>query len=333
VVDVFRRDRSGFLGRRTFSLPNEAGINLPYENLNSDYGQGFEVTLTHRHKVGDIRYNLSAYVAMDRNKIKYFERGQFVNSYDQWLNGFNDRWGFFQDASASYQPSRGSIWGYDYLGQYQSMQQIQDSELIYDGAGNIHMLPGDLIYDDWNGDGVIDDNDSHPIGKNHNALSYAITIGIEWKGFDMSMVWQGTGHNRRNAGDVSGFFSQAVNNDSNGLGVFLDRWHRADEFNPSIDQEWIPGYYPSNYTNNNRGFILASSNFWYLDATYLRLKTVELGYTVPAKWTKKAGIQRARLFFNGYNLLTFTNYTIMDPEQTKTYPLVKSYNGGLSLTF
>jgi hypothetical protein len=213
------------------------------------------------------------------------------------------------------------------------MQQIWDSGLVYDGAGNIHMLPGDLIYDDWNGDGVIDGNDSHPIGKNYNALSYGFSIGAEWKGFDLAMVWQGTGHNRRNAGDVSGYFSKAVNSDSNGLEVFLDRWRRSDEFSPTIDQEWIPGYYPSNYTNNNRDFITATSNFWFLDATYLRLKTVEVGYTVPEHWTKKAGVQRARLFFNGYNMFTFTNYTIMDPEQTTVYPLVKSFNGGINLTF
>jgi TonB-linked SusC/RagA family outer membrane protein len=334
TVDVFRRDRSGFLGKRTSTLPGEAGIDLSYENINSDYAQGFELTLTHRNKIGnDFRYNLSAQVAMDRNKIKHYETGAFTSSYNQWEKGFEDRWGVFRGSGDSYTPALGSIWGYNYQGQYQNMQQIWDSGLIYDGQGNLHMLPGDLIYEDWNGDGVIDGNDKHAIGKTHNALSYGISIGAEWKGIDVAMVWQGTGHNRRNAGDVSAYFSKAINNDTNGLEVFLDRWHRADEMVATIDQEWIPGYYPSNYTNNNRDFITEKSNFWFLDATYLRLKTLEVGYTIPTQWTKKIGLQRARLFFNGYNLLTFTKYTIMDPEQSGTYPLVKSFNGGINLRF
>jgi hypothetical protein len=119
--------------------------------------------------------------------------------------------------------------------------------------------------------------------------------------------------------------------------VFADRWHRIDPYStddgPSDGSGWVAGKYPSIYTNNDRGHVLRASEFWLEDSRYLRLKTLELGYTLPAKLTRKISMEKARIFFNGYNLITLTPSKLMDPEQAGQYPLNKSFSIGLNLTF
>jgi TonB-linked SusC/RagA family outer membrane protein len=320
MVDVYQRDRKGLLAKRLTTLPNEAGLTLPDENINSDRTQGVELTLTHRNKIRDFRYNASGYFTIDRNKTKYVERGPSTSSMKNWRQNTTNRLQNF-------------VWGYDYQGQFQSLDDIYNNSVTYDGQGNIHMLPGDLIYGDWNEDGVIDDNDTHPISIAYPMVSYGFTIGAEYKGFDLNTTLQGSALNRKRLGNITPNFEQPVRPNASGLMVFKDRWRRTDEFNPSIDQEWIPGYYPSNYTDNKRDFVLAASNFWLVNLSYIRLKTIELGYTLPRRITQKAGMDKVRIFFNGYNLFTLSEIKITDPEQSSQYPLNKSFNLGLNLLF
>jgi hypothetical protein len=328
MIDVYQRDRKGLLAKRITTLPNEAGLTLPDENLNSDQTRGAEFTLTHRNKIKDFRYNVSGYFTMDRNKTKYVERGAYTSSMDQWRK-YEDN----KQASNQTDRLKDFAWGYDYLGQFQSVNEIYNNQVVYDAEGNIRLLPGDLVYGDWNEDGVIDGNDLHPIAITYPMLSYGFTIGAEYKGFDLNTTLQGTALNRKRLGDITPNFEQPIRPSASGLAVFLDRWHRADEFDPSIDQEWIPGYYPSNYTDNKRGFITENSKFWLVNLSYLRVKTLELGYTLPQQITKKVGLEKARIFFNGYNLFTLSKMKMTDPEQVGQYPLNKSFNVGLNLTF
>jgi TonB-linked SusC/RagA family outer membrane protein len=325
TAEVFQRDRSGLLAQTTaVVLPDQVGVGLPQENINKDQTVGAELTLTHRHKVFGINYNVSGYVTLDRTKSTYVQRNPNTSSYDNWKNNPNDRWG-------------GLTWGYDYLGQFQSFDEILASGAIYDGMGNTRLLPGDLIYGDYNKDGVIDDNDSHPIAITHPVFAYGFTLAVDWKGIDLNMTFQGTGMNRKRLSNYDERFELPLKADVNGLMVFADRWHRTDPYSadngPSDGSAWTPGYYPSSYTSNDRDFIRASSNFWIMSSNYLRLKTLELGYTLPSKLTKKVKIDRARIFFNGYNLLTVSPMKIMDPEQAGQYPLNTTYSVGLNLSF
>jgi TonB-linked SusC/RagA family outer membrane protein len=343
VFEVFQRNRSGLISTRNISIPAEAGVELPDENLNSDLTRGLEITLTHRHKIKNFSYNISTYIAMDRTMDKYVERAPSTGPYDDWKNNTNNRWSISDIDGNGRKTGSDIFWGTEYLGQFQSMDEIRNSDVVYDFNdgkgnsynGNIYLLPGDLIYNDWNHDGIIDSNDDHPIGSRHTTLSYGITVGVAYKGFDLNFVFQGTAGNRRRMREVSGMFEEATGQDSSGLGDFLDRWHRADEFNPSIDQEWIPGYYPSSFVfvEGRQSLLPRASTFWIVNASFLRLKTIDVGYTIPSRLTKKISVQNARVFFNGYNMLTFSKMRMVDPEQWGIYPLVKSYNVGLSFTF
>ena len=332
--DAFQRNRSNLLATRSESLPGLVGANLPQENLESDRTQGFELTLTHRNKIGnDFTYNISGNMAMSRTKWQYREIAKQGNSYLNWRNNTNDRWNDIW-------------WGLNNTGRFQSKEEIFAGPIYDTSNGNSMMLPGDLIFEDWNNDGIIDGNDAHPIGyntainkSNQNGgmpmLNYGFSMGAEYKGWDLNVVFQGAAMSWLRYPEQ---LEMPLPWNRNGLTMFLDRWHRADEFDPN--SAWVPGHFPSTYRDNGRaGFITSpNSTFVMQDASYLRLKTLELGYSLPIDLTKKVGINKARFFFNAYNLLTLTNLTYADPEHTGdeyayTYPLSQTFNFGVNLTF
>ncbi|MDR3267816.1 MAG: TonB-dependent receptor [Tannerella sp.] len=344
VFDIYRRDRSGLMARRNASIPGIVGITLPQENLNSDMTQGIELTLSHLNRIGDFSYNISGNAALSRTTNKYVEQGEFGNSYLNWRGNSNDR---YSNVS----------WGMNYIGQFQSFDDIWNSGAIYNYGStrqNAIMLPGDLMYEDYNGDGLVDDGDFIPFSTENfekPILTYGFTIGAEYKGFDLNMVFQGVGMRWSIFGGLYGV--PGTGGSSNGIDIFVDRWHRADESNPSVDQEWVPGHFPSMWSARGGQTIIrgAYSSFWMVNSSYLRMKSLEVGYTIPVQWSKIVGLERARIFANAYNLFTLSpmNY-FADPEYKPanyvgsspsdfaasngtSYPATKTFNIGVTLTF
>ena len=322
--DYFIRKRDGLLATRILTLPTTFGQSLPQENLNSDKTQGFEIVLGHHNNVGDFSYDVKANFSTTRNYNRYVERAASTNMYDNWRNNSNDRYKDIQ-------------WGKVCIGQFQSYEEIFNSP-IQDNNGNKSLMPGDLKFEDWNNDGIIDSKDDQPIGHgNTPRIYYGLNLSGSYKGFDLTLFFQGAaGHEVFTSGDfMYPFIQQGL---GNGISLWLDRWHRAD---PSdMDSEWIPGYMPAlrptGYAAN------ATNNTWTMHkANYLRLKTIELGYTFPKSWMSKIGIENLRIYVNSFNTFTFTSreglMKYMDPENSngafKYYPQMKTFNFGANLTF
>lgn len=322
--DWFRRNRSGLPATRVGSLPTIFGESMPQENLNSDINTGFEIVVGHKNRIGNFNYNVSANFSTTRIKYDYVERAASTNMYDDWRNNTNGR----------YKDIR---WGKKVIGQFTSFEEILNSP-VQDKDGNRSLMPGDLKFEDYNGDGIIDDNDTQPLG--HGAtprMYYGLNMSGEYKGFDLTVFFQGAaGHDIYVSGDIlDPFIQQGL---GNGLAIMTDRWHREDPTDPY--SKWIPGYMPAVRVAgvaDNR-----SSNSWSLhNANYLRLKTLELGYTLPKALTKKAAIDRVRFYINCNNLLTFTKrdglMKNVDPESNSSgmryYPQMKTYNFGVNVTF
>lgn len=171
-------------------------------------------------------------------------------------------------------------------------------------SGYNQVVPGDLRYKDLNSDGVIDENDMTAIGKpNTPNTSFGLTLGGSYKGFTFSVLFQGT-------------TSYSFSVQGTGIEPF------QSQFQPVHQQRWTPATaatakFPrltSNPTTVNSPAAYMS-DFWLIDATYLRLKTVELGYQLPQKWLPLK-LNNARLYLSGYNLFTWTNYSLyqQDPE-------------------
>ncbi|MDR1331061.1 MAG: TonB-dependent receptor [Tannerella sp.] len=322
--DWFVRRRDGLLATRLLTLPTTFGQILPEENLNSDRTNGFEIVLGHRNSAGDFHYDIKANFSTTREYYGYVERAASTNMYDNWRNNTNDRY-------------KSISWGRKVLGQFSSFEEILNAP-VQDGNGNKSLLPGDLKFEDWNNDGIIDGKDDQPIGhSNVPRMYYGLNLSGQYRGLDLTLFFQGAaGHEVFTAGDfMDPFIQQGL---GNGISLWMDRWHRVDPADPYSD--WVAGYMPALRPTGfqpNR-----SNNTWTMQkASYLRLKTVELGYTLPDAWLKSVGIERLRVYVNGFNALTFSNteglMKYMDPENSegsfRYYPQMKTVNFGINLSF
>lgn len=326
TFEVFKRDRDGLLADRLTTLPGTFGSKMPQENLNSDRTKGFELEVRHNNKIGNLRYNVAAQLSMTRGMRCYYETNPAGNSYDYWrnrrLNRYNDIW-----------------FGYGAAGRYTNYDQIYNS--FYSNNGT---LPGDYIYEDWNGDGVIDDMDKHPIAtttnpdsdwqdkNNYPLMNFGLTIGANWKGIDLNLLFQGAAMSYISYGEQ---LKAPLQFNGNALDMFLDRWRPVDPnahpYNPAT--EWISGYYSYGATNADE-----NSEFMIQKGNYLRLKSLEVGYTLPKQWLSSLGVKNLRVYFNAYNLLTFTGVKGVDPEKPTQqygymYPMNRTYNFGANITF
>ena len=322
--DYFIRKRDGLLATRQLTLPTTFGQSLPQENLNSDKTRGFEIVLSHRNKIRNLTYNIKANFSNTRELYDYVERAASTNMYDNWRNNTTGRY-------------KSISWGKIALGQFQSFSEILNSP-IQDNNGNKSLLPGDIKYKDVNNDGLIDGKDDQPIGHSSTPrMYYGLNMNGEYKGFDLTVFFQGAaGHDVFVGGDfMDPFIQQGL---GNGITLWLDRWHREDPSNPA--SEWIsgsmPAIRPTGFSANR------TQSTWTLhQASYLRLKTIEIGYTLPSYWLEKAGIEKFRIYVNSLNTFTFSSQKgimkYMDPENNESslryYPQMKTFNIGVDLTF
>lgn len=318
--DVFRRDRDGLLANRISTIPATYGVNLPQENINQDRTQGFEIVLGHKNKFRGINYSISTNMSYARTQYRYREETPANSSYDYWRNRNAGR---YNDI----------VWGYKTNGQFTSYEEIRSWPII-DGAGNRTILPGDVRYVDLNGDGIINNLDETVIGRGQSkpSIYFGTNIRLSWKSIDVAVLFQGaTMYQVAYQDQLSRPFYFAT---ANPISIFNDRWHRSTVADPASD--WIPGKYPSTGQRQN----YRSNEFWRFDATYLRVKSVEIGYSLPKALLNKAHIKGLRVFGNGYNLFTWSKgLDFVDPEYTDdrlysyNYPLTMNLNLGLQLSF
>lgn len=332
-IDLFKRDREGLVGTRVTTIPDWLGQSLAQENLNKDATYGLELLLRHRRSVntslGVLQYGISANASVARSKTVYQERKKDVDQWAKWHNDPTDR-------------PKNIWWGVESTGQFQNYEEIFSSPII-DNQGNAHLKPGDYKYEDWNGDGIIDGWDDHPLTYGANAQNtpmvfYGFTIDTQFKGFDVTAVFQG-GY-MSNVKYV-GFLATPFTYEGNGPDFFYDRWQMrdpmADPRNPNT--EWIPGTYPTTSQSSLAMWAnTKNSTATIVRADYLRLKSLELGFTIPKIVTDRIGIQGVRIFTSGYNLLTLTPLKYLDPEHPASndgllYPLMRTINFGASVKF
>jgi TonB-linked SusC/RagA family outer membrane protein len=338
--DIFRRDRTGLLATPLVAIPTTFGASIPAENLNSDRTQGFELTLGHTSKIGQVTFHVSANMGFARTQEIHWEETPATNPYDNYRNKFTNRY-------------TDQIWGYVVTGQFQNFQQIYSSP-IQDGAGNRTLLPGDYKYADLNGDGIINQNDQKVIanGGNRPLVYFGSTFNVSWRAFTLSMLIQGATDYHIMYQDELG--SPFVFGTADPLTMYEDRWHLSNVFDPN--SAWVPGKYPAmgDRTNLlNRSFQTISSgagtNVYVIngstaivyDGTYARLKQAQLSYALPARWYKKAGISMISAVLTGYNLATWTKSGLknFDPEYSNqtlygyNYPITANFNFGFHIAF
>lgn len=301
TIDYFRNTRKNILWHRNASVPNTSGMTLPDENLGKVRNQGIDFDLSYHHRWGDVLFNASVNGVYAKNKILFWDEAP---------------------GAPDYQKSTGMPIGaglvYKAVGIYQTQEEIDNDPAHWPGA-----RPGDIKFADINGDNKLDGNDRFRYDKtNIPTFTYGINLGAQYKGFDVTVLFQGA---------MGGVFFQST--ESGDFGNFLKSFYdnRWTAENPSAT-------YPRTYNRSNEYWVNQSNTFWIHRTDYIRLKNIEIGYTLPNALTSKIKIERLRFYINGYNLLTIApDMKDYDPENTSgrgyNYPLSKIINFGASITF
>ncbi len=313
TFDYFIEKRSGILLTRNIN-PGYLAIQLPTVNLGKVDNQGYEIGVQWNDRIRDFRYNVGFNLSYAKNTIVFMDEIEPPYEYMKVTGhhvGYNRGLkydGFFTEEEA------------------ERYEELRGKEIPDHGPG-FKPRPGDVKYKDLNGDWVIDENDQCVIGNPvYPMYTGGLTLGFSYKGFDFSMTWQGA---TRTSRMLSGSFRQPFGpkyQDSLMQYMIDDAW--TPEKGNSAK---APAFSFSGASNNYR-----NSDLWLRDASYLRLKNVEMGYTLPKTLTRKFHVEQLRIFASGFNLLTFDRLKVCDPETTSAtdqYPIVSIVNLGLKLSF
>ncbi len=321
--DYFHENRTGMLLAPQVILPAEYGLELSQENAGEMKNNGFEIVVSsHKEFSNGMQFTLSGNLSYAKNKmIEVYETDAQRNNPNRTLTG---------------RPF-GTPFGYQALGLFTTADDTNGDGIINaeDGYnvvqfGDLH--PGDIIYADLSGpegvpDGKIDSNDEYPIGYPvYPLMTFGITPDLRWKGLEVSLFFQGSAKSSIN---IRQFMTVPFeNNGSNTAYEYFDnRW------TPDNQNARYPRATPSPYANNTQ-----NSDWWTVSSSYLRLKTMIIGYNIPKSVVDGLGIGGIRIYYTGQNLLTFSKIDHIDPEmgydeRENSYPVMRTHMLGLDITF
>ncbi len=324
--DFFYRITDNIFGQPIDTYPSTFGATLPQVNLNTTDDRGFELTLTHRNKIGnDFSYNVAGSVSLAREKYKKWAESPYNDPDEiriyQKTGKYTNRWiGYLSD------------------GIFMSQDEIDSHTVNQDQAGNTTLRPGDIKYLDLNNDNIIDWRDQDEIGYGtFPDLTYSLNLQAQYKSFSLTALFQG-------ASLFNSMISDVLRGPLQNLGNPFEfqyeyRWQPDPEnpgmnINPNAKLPAVLGDGTGTNTNNNKG-----SDFWLKDATYLRLKNLNLSYMLPKNLVKSIGLQNVNVYVAGSNLFTLSKMGIykksVDAESTgyqKFYPPVKTISLGINVT-
>jgi TonB-linked SusC/RagA family outer membrane protein len=318
--DYFRKMTTGIL--LSLPAPSLFGATPPTQNAAKVENQGWELAVSYRLRTGTFNHSFAFNIADNLNTVKDTHGQEFLVEADRT---FITKEGY----------PISSYYGLQSDGFYQSQSEIDKGPR---SAFVNQLKPGDIKYVDRNKDGVIDNKDRYVMGNPFPRYTFGFTYTAAWNGFDATIFFQGVG-------------KRSLYLRGEGVEAFHNNWD--DVYQEHLDR-WTPAHPYAKYprltigtesTNTEQG-----SDFWLLNAAYARLKNIQLGYTIPSKLIKKAGIEKIRVYFTGQNLFTFTKMNNgFDPEISelnnslrishtdsnsgRVYPNVKVVAFGLDINF
>ena len=298
-IEYFKTSRSNILCERNATIPIYTGMtNLPKENLGIVENQGFEMQLGHggRSKSGDFTYNLAGNFMFAKNKVVFMDETPQPEGYEYlYLTGH----------------PMGSELYYQCIGINRTEEDLKNYPQMA-GSGL-----GDYIYEDIDGNKKIDAKDMLRSDLNTiPQIVFGLTGNFQYKNFDLAVLFQGQARARFHYTPLQAPLEGNITEEMATQSWTLDRQDAK--------------YGRINSTNNRK-----ESTIWLRNASFLRLKNVELGYNFSGKVLKGAGIKGLRLYIGGYNLFTISGLKELDPEtnNTATYPLMRVFNTGVKVTF
>lgn len=327
-AELFNKDTRNIL--IDLPAPNVRGsASLPRQNAARVGNKGIELNLVWKNQIKDISYQIGGNLAYVANKVTRFKGDEMsISGTYLLLEG---------------QP----IYALYVLATDRILQTDADMEIVQQMIENAPVDPatgqkrnpfaafgipqrGDLLYKDINGDGVVDNNDRYILGTGMvPRLTYGVTLGLQWKGFDFGCLIQGVGSMKD---------------------FWLDDWRTPTPATTNLinkeiaDGRWIPGRTDATYPRLltlDASINRANSDFWVVDKSYVRVKNIQLGYRIPQNISRKLAIESIRIYGSVENFLTFTNYKGFDPETmggnsgiaSFNYPTMKQSTLGINIDF
>ncbi len=320
TIDYYDKKTKGML--LDMPVPQYSGDSAPVGNLGDMKNYGIEMEIGYRYRRGHFGWHVSANATYNRNKLTY------LGDDSAALYGSSHKIG---------QLTRGIVglpfpyfYGWKTAGIFQNMDEVNsyvnaDGKLLQPNA-----QPGDVRFVDIDRNGAIDDDDRTMIGKGMPDWTFGLNLGFEWKGFDFNLLLQGQ------AGCE--IFNVTRRTDLYYINLpktILNRWTGEGSTNK----------YPRfSYESANQNYRV--SDLWLEDGSFLRARNLQLGYTLPQRITRKAGISRLRIYFQAENIFTLTDYSGCDPEVTGgngfgteigidrgVYPQSRTFSVGVNLSF
>lgn len=310
TADLFFEKRDNILWDLG-TVPSIVQADLPPANIGKVDNRGYEIELSYTDKLGHLNYWIKTNYSFAENEIKYMDE---PNRAYPWLQHTGH--------------PVGQYWGLVSDGFYNTDEELANAdESTY--AAELHL--GDIRYIDQNGDNVIDQNDHRPIGfSNFPQVVYGLSFGGEFKGIDFSILFQGADNVSTYIGEMGAW---AFDTDwRNATARHLERW------TPERYAAGEPITYPRvelSPTTSKNNYV--QSDFWLQDASYLRLKNVEVAYKFKTEFLQRVGVNALRIFANGSNLITWSKMKTYDPEaptgRGQFYPQMRVFNLGANLQF
>jgi hypothetical protein len=316
TIDYFNERRDNILAIKG-TTPNLFGATLPAYNLGKMKNSGFDGEINFNSSLGKFNYWLKGVFTLTHNLIEF--QDEVVQTYPyQYRTG----------------QRYGQSFGLLVEGIYNTWQEVNDVNRPVSSYVSNKLQPGDFKYKDVNGDGIINSFDQIPLGYSaFPEQAFGFSFGGQYRRFDFSVLLQGSGNYTHLA---SKKFNRGFQENGSTLSYLLDRSWTWQKYEMGIVSDFPHLSSSSSQTNNYN-----SNSFWLEDASYVRLKNFEVGYTLSPNALMKIGISSVRFYVNGSNIYTWSKLLPGEDPETPTYndgnnepyPLTKTFNFGINVKF
>ena len=317
-LDYYNRKTTGII--MDVTVPKEFALDAYKDNVGSMRNSGIEINLSYNTKIGQVDFGIAGNFYYNKNEILDLGGGD-PNKYLDATDGYSQR-NKVGEAMNSYYIYRAD-------GFFNSQEEADAYTAKYGNPFGKTFKAGDLRYVDTNKDGKLTADDREYCGSSDPKIIYGFNINAGWKGIDLSLMFNGAAGVKRlfDGYEVYGNFSGDAAHPAT---IWRDAW-TPDNHDASMPRI----FYDTNSASSSRS---VQSDFWLQDTSYLRLKNLQLGYTLPKGWLNSVGVENIRIYYSVENLLTFDKMKInIDPESTSqrlsSYPLLRTHAFGVNVTF
>lgn len=323
TMDYYNKTTDGIL--MSVTTPVTFALGGYYDNIGKVVNSGFELSADYRDRIGQVEITVGGNIAFNNNEIKSMgEDKEIIYGGDGYT--YIRRVGEPMNSFFGYK-SEGLFQSWDEIKNWPGIEALDNGKYAYAFNKSYTVQPGDIKYKDMNGDKKVDAQDRAVLGSWDPGVTFGFNLGAAYKGWDITAFFQG-------ATDVKGYLGIEAVGSIDGdaakpAALWLDNWNENN----------TGAKYPR-LTTTLYGVSMPNtcSDFWLQDATYLRLKNLQIGYTFPKEWMSKLGIQKLRVYYSGQNILTLTDFLKgWDPEapagRGNYYPQTQVHSFGLNVTF